>query len=575
MRDEAEKRGRAELSLRQGRLLVVVGLFSVAINILLLTGPLYMLQVYDRVLASRSEATLVALSGLVAFLFIVMGVLEYSRGRILSRIGAQLQDRLDYRVFSAAHRRLVQAPGDQAALAAQRDLEAVQRFWASPVVSSLFDAPWTPLFLAAIFMFHPMLGWLSLGGGAVLIALTWLNQRVTAPAMRRVNAFSLEAERRAEDLKSSSSTLLALGMTGSAFARWGKMRREALTEAMSAADRGGVFGALTRTLRMGLQSAVLGLGAWLVLHDELSAGAMIAGSILMGRCLQPIEQMIGQWAVVTRALEGYQRLAGLLGRCPPEAPRLDLPRPAARIEVVNLTVFPPGEQTAVLRGVSFNMTPGQAIGVIGPSGAGKSSLARALTGIWPAAGGTVRLDGATPDQFGPDRLGRLIGYLPQSVALFDGTIAENIARLDPEPDSAAVVAAAQRAAAHEMIKRLPQGYETRVSALAGRLSGGQLQRIGLARALYGNPVFLVLDEPNSNLDNDGTLALNTAIREQKAAGGGVLIMAHRPAAIQECDMLLVLEDGMRRAFGPRDQVLREMVRNHTELVRNPGPGGVA
>lgn len=285
--------------------------------------------------------------------------------------------------------------------------------------------------------------------------------------------------------------------------------------------------------------------------------------------------MIGQWGVVTRALEGHQRLAGLLGRCPPEAPRIDLPRPAARIEALNLTVFPPGEQTAVLRGVSFRMEPGQAIGVIGPSGAGKSSLARALTGIWPAAGGTVRLDGATPDQFGPDRLGRLIGYLPQSVALFDGTIAENIARLDPNPDSAAVVAAAQRAAAHEMIKRLPQGYETRISALAGRLSGGQLQRIGLARALYGNPVFLVLDEPNSNLDNDGTVALNTAIREQKAAGGGVLIMAHRPAAIQECDMLLVLEEGVRRAFGPRDQVLRDMVRNHTELVRNPGPGGVA
>ncbi|NTT87797.1 type I secretion system permease/ATPase [Tabrizicola fusiformis] len=575
MRDEAEKRGRAELSLRQGGLLAAVGLFSVAINILLLTGPLYMLQVYDRVLASRSEATLVALSLLVAFLFITMGVLEYSRGRILARIGAQLQDRLDYQVFSAAHRRLVQAPGDPAALAAQRDLEALQRFWASPVVSALFDAPWTPLFLAAIFVFHPMLGWLSLGGGALLVALTWLNQRVTGPAMRRVNAYSLEAERRAEDLKSSSATLLALGMTGSAFARWSAMRRDALAEAMSAADRGGTFGALTRTLRMGLQSAVLGLGAWLVLRNELSAGAMIAGSILMGRCLQPIEQMIGQWGVVTRALEGHQRLAGLLGRCPPEAPRIDLPRPAARIEALNLTVFPPGEQTAVLRGVSFRMEPGQAIGVIGPSGAGKSSLARALTGIWPAAGGTVRLDGATPDQFGPDRLGRLIGYLPQSVALFDGTIAENIARLDPNPDSAAVVAAAQRAAAHEMIKRLPQGYETRVSALAGRLSGGQLQRIGLARALYGNPVFLVLDEPNSNLDNDGTVALNTAIREQKAAGGGVLIMAHRPAAIQECDMLLVLEEGVRRAFGPRDQVLRDMVRNHTELVRNPGPGGVA
>ncbi|MBE0552055.1 MAG: type I secretion system permease/ATPase [Rhodobacteraceae bacterium] len=575
MQNAQGKWGRAELSAGSRGLIWAVALFSVAVNILLLTGPLYMLQVYDRVLTSRSEPTLVALSLLVAFLYAVMGVLDYARGRVLARIGAQLQDRLDQRVFTAAHRRLVQAPGDIGALAAQRDLEALQRLWASPVMSAVFDIPWTPIFLAAIFVFDPVLGWLAVGGGAVLVALTVLNQRLSEPALNRANALSLEAERQSEDMKTGSGTLLALGMAGSAYARWQRTRRAALDQTLQAADRGGGFSALTRTLRMALQSAVLGLGAWLVLQGSLSAGAMVAASILMGRTLQPIEQLIGQWAVMTRAIEARRRLGDLLSRLPPEAERTELPRPAARLEATNLTVVPPGENGAVLRGISFRLEPGQAVGVIGPSGAGKTTLARALTGIWPAAGGQLRLDGATLDQFGPDRLGRLMGYLPQTVTLFDGTIAENISRFDPAPDSEAIVGAARRAAAHEMILRLPKGYDTRISALGGRLSGGQVQRIGLARALYGDPVLLVLDEPNSNLDNDGTVALNAALRAHKAAGGGVLIMAHRPAAIQECDLLLVLEDGLRRAFGPRDTVLRELVKNHTEIVRNAGPGGVA
>lgn len=571
-------RGEAELKAAradQKGLLWAVGLFSVFVNLLLLTGPLYMLQVYDRVLGSRSEATLVALSVLVAFLFLAMGILDHARGRIMARIGARIQERLDQRVFAAAMKRLALVPTDQVGLAAQRDLEAVQRLWASPVLLAIFDIPWTPIFIAAIFVFHPMLGWLAIGGGAFLILLTVLNQRLTQVPLNRTNALTLQAERMSDLIKTEAEAVQALGMTGAAFRRWHRARAAALGESLAAGDLGGRFGSVSKTFRMFLQSAILGAGAWLVLQGQLTPGAMIAGSILMGRALQPIEQSVTQWAVVTRAQEGSQRLAELLTRVPAESPRTALPRPRAILDVSSLSVVPPGESQAVLRGVSFQLGQGQALGIIGPSGAGKSTLARALIGVWRPAAGKVRLDGATLDQYDPDTLGSYIGYLPQRVTLFEGTIAENIARLSTNPDSAKIVAAAQKAAAHDMILRLPDGYDTRVSTLGGRLSGGQIQRIGLARALFGDPVLLVLDEPNSNLDNDGTMALNSAIRALKAAGGSVMIMAHRPAAIQECDLLLVLEDGMRRAFGPRDQVLREMVKNHTEIVRSTGPGGVS
>ena len=320
---------------------------------------------------------------------------------------------------------------------------------------------------------------------------------------------------------------------------------------------------------------MLGLGAWLVLKNELSSGAMIACSILMGRALAPIEQSIAQWSLITRAQDGRARLTELLSKVPPEVQLTALPRPRAILEAQNLTVVPPGESQAVLRMFSFRLEPGQALGVIGPSGAGKSTLARALIGAWKPAGGKIRLDGATLDQYDPDVLGSYIGYLPQRITLFEGTIADNIARLSSQRDDALIVEAAKKAAAHDMITKLPEGYDTRISAAGGRLSGGQIQRIGLARAMYGNPVFLVLDEPNSNLDNEGSMALNLAIRSMKEAGHSVLIMAHRPAAIQECEMLMVLEDGARRAFGPRDQVLRDMVKNHTEIVKQAGPGGVS
>lgn len=557
----------------QRPLLWAVAVFSVFINLLMLTGPLYMLQVYDRVLGSRSEATLVALSALAMLLFLAMGLLDAARSRILSRIGARMQDRLDRRVFSASIRRLMIAPDDAPALAAQQDVEAVQRFWASPLVAALSDLPWTPVFIAATFVLHPLMGWLAIAGIAVIFCITLMNQWITKGPLNRASSAAISANRSSELLKNEAETLRALGMTEAAFDRWQKARTVALTEGISASDSSGAFSATSRTFRLFLQSAMLGLGAWVVLRGELTPGAMIAGSILMGRALQPIEQAVAQWAVLTRYREATERLSVLLANVPPEPVRTSLPRPQAKLSVSGLTVAPPGSNAPALRALSFNLEPGQAVGVIGPSGAGKSTLARALTGIWRPLSGSIRLDGATLDQYGAETLGALLGYLPQRVTLFDGTIAENIARLSP-PDDAKVIAAAQAAAAHDMILRLPDGYDTRLNSLGGRLSGGQMQRIALARALYGSPAILILDEPNSNLDNEGSIAVNSAIRAHKAAGGAALIMAHRPAAIQECDLLLVIEEGARRAFGPRDQVLREMVQNAGEITRSALPGGV-
>jgi ATP-binding cassette, subfamily C, bacterial len=548
-------------------LFVWAAVFSVAVNMLMLTSPLYMLQVYDRVLGSRSEETLVALSVLVLALFLIMGVLDYLRSRVMSVAAARFQDNLDRRVFAASMRRSLAMPNDAAAFAAQRDLEAVQRCLASPVFLALFDMPWTPFYLAILFVFHPFMGWLAVAGGGVLVLVTLANRIVTRKRQTQASLSSMRSERLSDQLKGESEVVQALGMTETGFDKWQASRREALRESIWVADRTGLFGAMSKTFRHFLQSAMLGLGAWLVLQGELTAGAMIAGSILMGRAMAPVEMAIAQWAVVTRAQEGWQRLAELLSHMPPEPPRTALPRPPALLEVENLSVVPPGDSVPVLRMLSFRVEPGQALGVIGHSGSGKSSVARAITGIWRPTAGTIRLGRATLDQYDTDVLGRYIGYLPQRVSLFDGTIAENIARLGVSNPPEAIVAAAQRAAAHNMIVQFPQGYDTPVSAIGGRLSGGQIQRIGLARALYGEPILLVLDEPNSNLDNEGSEALNAAIRSMKAAGRSVLIMAHRPAAIQECDMLLVLDNGVRSAFGPRDQVLRDMVRNHVEIVR--------
>ncbi|MEZ5731655.1 MAG: type I secretion system permease/ATPase [Paracoccaceae bacterium] len=551
-----------------------VALFSAFVNALMLTGPIFMLQVYDRVLGSRSEETLLALFVLMAFLFATMGLLELARSRVMARLAARFQASLDARVFSASLARSALFPGDAAAATGLRDLESIRQLLASPVLMAVFDIPWAPIFLLGVFIFHPWLGWLAFSGGAVLIAVTMFNQCTTRRAVLAAGNFTLRADRLSDQLRDEADLVQSMGMRGASFARWSKARSDAMSQNLAAGDQSGAFSTFTKTFRLFLQSAMLGLGALLVLKGELTPGAMIASSILMGRALAPIEQAIGGWSLVQRAQEAWRRLGALLGAVAPETPRTVLPKPRAILEANQLTVVPPGQSQASLRMVSFRLEPGQALGVIGPSGAGKSTLARALTGVWRPAGGWVRLDGATLDQYDPDVLGSYIGYLPQRVTLFDGTIAENIARLAVAPDDAAIVSAAKKAAAHQMILDLPDGYNTLVSQTGGRLSGGQIQRIGLARALYGDPVILVLDEPNSNLDNDGSMALNAAIKQMKSEGRSVMIMAHRPAAIQECDLLLMLDGGLRRAFGPRDEVLKAVLKNAPAIQQAGGTGGV-
>lgn len=556
-------------------LIVFSVMISVFVNLLMLTGPLYMLQVYDRVLGSRSEATLIALTVLVIFLYLCMGLLDYVRARLTARYGARFNARLSKRVFQASLARSAQHPNDRLAQSAQRDLETLHRFWASPLALAMMDLPWTPLFLGLLFIFHPALGWFAVVGGAVLICVALLNQKLSQAPTLKSRQSTVDAEKTADRIKYDAEHIQALGMREAVFARWSKKQGLALEADMRSADLSGTFLASTKTLRMFLQSAILGLGAWLVLKGEISAGVMIAGSILMGRALAPIEQIIGQWAMFVRAREGRENLERLLTEQAPEPERTALPVPRATLSAKGISVVLPGQTHPLLNAISFDIGPGDVLGIIGPSGAGKSTLSRVIIGALRPAAGTLRLDGALIDQYEPDVFGTYIGYLPQNVTLFDGSVAENIARLSPHMDAQKVVGAAKAADAHEMILSLPQGYDTPLKGMVTQLSGGQLQRIALARALYGDPVLLVLDEPNSNLDNDGSEALNAAIKRFKEEKRAVIIIAHRPAAIRECNLLMVLSEGRMRSFGPRDEVMRRMVQNSKTLEQSAAKGGMS
>ena len=571
MRADDAIRGKEELRgvrVKSRALYWAVGLFSLFANLLMLTGPMYMLQVYDRVLSSGSVETLVALSLLMVFLYVIMGLLDYVRGRIMLRVGMRFQQALEKRVFQAVMRKAAVLP-DQGTSSGLQDLVNVQRLITAPLVIALYDIPWTPIFFAAIFVFHPLLGAMAVGGAAALILITLANQLLSRRSQRDAGVLQHGAQTMADHMRREAETMRAMGMGDAGCLRWHRIQSRAMTREMEAANISGSFATLTKTLRLFLQSAMLGLGAWLVIGGQMTPGGMIVGSILLGRALAPVESILNQWPIAQQGLQSWHSLGALLGEVPAEQPRLALPKPQAQLSVKSITVVPPGERVAALKSLSFTVGPGQAVGVIGPSGAGKSTLARALVGLWPVAGGHLRLDGAALDQFGAEVLGRHIGYLPQKVQLFEGSLAENIARLALVPDAEKVVAAARMAGAHDLILSLPQGYETPVRAEQMRLSGGQLQRIGLARALYDDPVLVVLDEPNANLDNDGSAALNAAIRKIKAQGQAVLVMAHRPAAIQECDMILMLEGGVRMAFGPKQEVLAGMVKNAQSIQAVP------
>ncbi|UXX84817.1 type I secretion system permease/ATPase [Roseovarius pelagicus] len=551
---------------RSRGLIWCVALFSAVANLLLLTGPIYMLQVYDRVLSSRSVETLVVLSILAVFLFSILAVLDFVRARLMVRVALRMQSHLQARVFDAGLRHAMAGSARDALPQALCNLGTVQRVMAAPVTIAFVDLPWVPLFLLCIFVFHSWLGWLAFGGVAALLALAVLNQTCSRDAAPKAARSAAMATGMADDLGAASETVGALGMRHTAYHHWSGRQAERLRLETGIGDISGGFSAASRALRLILQSAILGLGAYLVLRGALSPGAMIATSVLTVRALAPIEQIIGGWPLVRRATNAWQALSTLLETYPAISPRAALPKPEARLHVRHLSVAPPETRMPALRGVGFEVAPGQAVGVIGASGAGKTALARAIVGSWRPFSGQVRLGNTPIEAFGAGQMGSHVGYLPQRVELFTGTVAENIARTDPDATVDAVTAAARRAGAHEMILALSEGYDTPLCPRGGQLSGGQVQRIALARAVYGDPVLLILDEPNSNLDNAGVAAINTAIRQFKQAQKAVLVMAHRPAAIQECDHLLWLEDGILKQFGTRDEVLRSAVRNHAQLL---------
>lgn len=544
---------------RSKRLIIVVFVLSALVNLLLLTGPMYMMQVYDRVLGSGSFETLVALTLVITFLFFMTGFFDHVRGRILARVGAQFQANMDERIFQAHIDRATKNsanPGKDPLKSA----EAIQRFLGSPVSLAFFDLPWAPFFLAIAFMFHPLLGALSVLSAVILIGIAFLNRATTAGPMKHSGQATGLAERAATQIVRNAELVQALGMRKSAFARWIQTRRIALEENIKFSDLSGLFTISTKTMRQYLQSLMLGLGAYLVLTGGMTSGGMIAGSILLGRALAPIELLLGQWQLFVQARDGRKELIALLSEESAPKQQTALNRPKAVLRAENLTLVSPGRKEPVLYNVSFQVSPGQVLGIIGPSGCGKTSLARAITGTWVPHSGTLRLDGATLDQYDPDVLGSYLGYLPQQVTLFEGTIAENIARLATDVDSASVIKAAEKADAHSIILEQADGYDTPLSAGSGTLSGGQIQRIGLARAMFGDPEILILDEPNSNLDSEGTMALNKALATMKAEDKAVIIIAHRPAALEQCDLLLVLGNGTVQAFGPKDEIMKAITK---------------
>lgn len=539
--------------------LTYVILFSIFSNLLMLTGPLFMLQVYDRVLASRSEETLVALFALVAALYALLACLDFARGRVAARLGTRIQNKTDLPLFAAHLEQAAFNPNISSA-PGLRDIDSVQSFFAAPAFLALLDLPWTPVFLVAIFVFHPLLGWLALTSGAILILLTISNQFLTQKRSREALLESESAHSLAQEAIGGAEIVLSQAMEENMTQHLLQRRHKALGLSLRASDWTGSFSAVTKSMRLFFQSAMLALGAWLVLQGEMTGGAMIAGTILLGRALAPVEQLTGGWQVIQRARDGRNRVKEMLNKRPQKPEPTKLPIPEAHLRVSNLTVVPPGSKSPNLRNLSFEVKPGQALGIIGRSGSGKSSLAKSILGLWPSVAGEIRLGSATIEQYSRADLGRHIGYLPQDVKLFRGTIAQNIARMSMTPDAEAVVKAAKLANAHEMITSLAEGYDTQIAVGGGQLSGGQKQRIALARAMYEDPVLLLLDEPNSALDSEGTEALNLAIRTKKEAGGAAIIMTHRPTAIAECDVVLIVEAGSARAFGPKDEVLTKHVK---------------
>jgi ATP-binding cassette subfamily C exporter for protease/lipase len=531
-----------------------IGIFSAVINLLMLMPSLYMLQVYDRVLQSSNEMTLLMLTVVMLGAYLMLSALEFVRSFILIRVGSKLDLQMNKRVYTAAFEQNLKCEGGNAGQALQ-DLTQIRQFFTGNSLFAFFDAPWFPIYLLVIYLFDVWLGLFATCGVLMMVILAFVNEMVSKKPLEEANGLSIEANNMATNNLRNAEAIESMGMLPNLISRWFKLHSRFLQLQAQASEKAGIVTALSKFVRLSMQSLMLGLGALLVIEGKISPGMMIAGTILLGKATGPIDQLIGVWKQWSGVQSAYRRLNVLLSENPPREAGMDLPNPLGSVSFETVTAAAPGNTVPVLKGLTFALQPGDVLGVIGPSGAGKSSLARLLVGVWPAQAGKVRLDGADIYQWNKDQLGPHIGYLPQDIELFAGTVAENIARFG-EVDAEKITTAAKRAGVHEMILRFEQGYDTELGVAGAGLSGGQKQRLGLARAMYGDPSLLVLDEPNSNLDELGEEALLLAINDLRQSGKTIVLVTHRTSVLRATTKLLLLREGVAQSFGPRDKVLK-------------------
>ncbi|MBZ9702499.1 MULTISPECIES: type I secretion system permease/ATPase [unclassified Mesorhizobium] len=542
------------------RAVVGIALMSGIVNVLTLTSSFFMLQVYDRVVPGRSVPTLVGLIILAGTLFVFQGILELIRSRVLVRIGLALDDRLSAQVYSALMRLPLLSKPTGDGLQSLRDLDQVRSFLSGAGPTALFDVPWMPIYIGIGFLFHFWIGMAVLGGAIVLFSLTLLTEIRTKEPIKKVGIHAAARSTLAEATRRNAEVLQAMGFGSRVAQRWAVINADYLNTNAQASDVVGTLGTISKFLRMMLQSSMLAIGAYLVIHQEATGGIMIASSIMMSRALAPIDLAIAYWKSFVSARQSWARLTKLLALVLETTTSVTLPAPRSILSVERITVTPPGERILVVQDAGFVLRSGAGLGIIGPSASGKSSLIRAIAGIWIPIRGTVRLDGATLDQWTPEEIGKHVGYLPQDVQLFDGTIAENIARFDPHASSEKILGAAKTAGVHDLVVRMTEGYDTRIGEAGSALSAGQRQRIALARALYDDPFLVILDEPNSNLDADGETALTEAIQSVRNRGGIAIVVAHRPSALASLDQVLVMANGQIQTFGPKNEVMNKVTR---------------
>jgi len=534
-----------------------VGFFSFFVNALMLVPSFYMLQVYGRVVTSGSIPTLVMLTLIMTILMGTMGSLEWVRSRIMVRLSTRLDVLLSRDVYRASFKKALDSGGMDASAQPLNDLTGLRQFLTGNGLFAFFDTPWLPVYIGVMFLFHPWYGWFAIGCAIVLLMLAVVNEKLTGKAIADANKQNIAANLHTNKNLRNAEVIESMGMLETLMGRWGERQRQVLLLQSQASDKGGMVTSFSKTFRMLSQSLILGIGAYLAVKQEITPGLMIAGSILLGRALAPIDLMIGSWKGFISARSQYARLNEILDEQQAEPQRMSLPAPEGHVLVENLIVSAPGSKTPILKNISFAVPAGSIVGVIGPSASGKSTLARALLGVWAPQHGVVRLDGADINNWDKRELGPYVGYLPQDIELFEGSISENIARFrEVEPDK--VIQAAKAAGVHDMILQLPEGYDTVIGSDGVNLSGGQRQRVGLARAIYGSPRLIILDEPNSNLDEVGERALAMAIQQLKASGATVFIITHRTSILAQLDRLLVMSNGAIGLYGPRDKVMAEL-----------------